>query len=352
MSSIGSLAAVPLFAVALLPAFSCSRESGGEGAARSAEPAMRALAHEEPPAPSGGSAAAPELPPSGEVVIVPSGEALTVLASQVSVTRLLERLSSSVGFELVVLDLEDRPVDVLAVGATMADVLAQALEGVPYTVRFDVRDGHSRLASLVVGAEPDQQLAGRERGEGSGRAEERKLAGREKDERTGAEKAGRADPEEARARAGSPGAADLERRARFLAGRPEREAARRADALADLESSDASTRRSAVQMLDPDSPDDAERLARICGEDGDYRVRVAAVEQLELADSRAAVAAVTGALSDPEAEVVLAAVKALRLLGDASAVPRVQPLLEHESGEVRSQAAALVELLQKGEPAE
>jgi hypothetical protein len=265
---------------------------------------------------------------------------VTVLANQASLTRLVRGLSRSFGFELELLAFEDRPVEVRAVGATLGGVLAETLEGVPYAVRYGVRDGRSRLVWLAVGEGSEKPIAERLREAGRLKEEEQKLAEREKERN------------EHRERSRSPTPEEAERTARFLAERTQREAARRAEALEDLRSRDSETREAAAQMLDPGVPADVDRLAALAAYDDDFEVRVAAVEQLELSSSRAAARAVAEALRDPQPEVVVAAVKALRLLGDSSTVPMVQPLLEHENEDVRVQAEALLELLQKAEPAQ
>jgi hypothetical protein len=328
-----------IFAVLLGP-ISCTCESRETGAAHSTAGLPRATQEEAESSAVARRATQPGLPAPGEIEIVPTGETVTVLANQASLTQLVRGLSRSFGFELELLAFEDRPVEVRAVGATLGDVLAEALEGVPYAVRYGVRDGRSRLAWLAVGEGSTKPIAARLREPGKLEEEEQKLAEREKERN------------EHRERSRSPTPEEAERTARFLAERTQREAARRAEALEDLRSRDSETREAAAQMLDPGVPADVDRLAALAAYDDDFEVRVAAVEQLELSSSRAAARAVAEALRDPQPEVVVAAVKALRLLGDSSTVPMVQPLLEHENEDVRVQAEALLELLQKAEPAQ
>jgi hypothetical protein len=324
----------------LVAALSCSPEDGETEAARSTEPVARAPASEAPSTPARTEAALPEPPGRGEVVIVPADGTITVLANQVLISDLLSRLARAADFELLLSEFADRPVDVFAVGATLGDVLAQALEGVPYIARYGARDGRSRLVLVAVGEGSEDAVASVEDPRTDETASEPGEKGKKEGEgRDPARTARRADP------------VDPAQRARFRAARAEREAARRAETLGELDSPDAETRRDAVQMLDADIPADVDRLARILGSDEDYRVRVAAIEQLEFADSSLAAETITGALSDPQAEVILAAVKALRIRPDPRAAPRLKPLLEHANPEVRDQAKALVELLEDGEPA-
>lgn len=331
-----------LVLAALLGPSSCSRDSTEKDAAPAAEAVIQSLQEEKVPEPVLEGTTHPELPASGEVVIRPSGETVTVLANQASVTGLLRQLSQTFGFELELLEFEDRPARVYAVETTLGDVLEQALEGIPYAVRYGVRNGRSRLAWLAVG-ERTRKVRAKARREEAERKEEQ----REEDE-TEAER----EEEELQERTRPRRADDAERRDLFLAERADREAVRITEAYEDLESRDPETRQEAVQMLDPETPADLDSLARVAAYDEDYRVRVAAVEQLELSGTRTAVEAITGALWDPQPEVVVAAIKALRLLGDSNTVPMVEPLLGHENREVRAQAEELVELLQERQPTE
>ena len=352
------IARILLMLAVLLGPISCSRDSAEKDAAPTAEAVIQShqeLQEGKIPQPLPEGASHPELPASGEVAIRPSGETVTVLANQASVTKLVKRLSQAYRFELELLEFEDRPVGVFAVDTTLGDVLEQALEGIPYAVRYGVESGRSRLVWLAVGKKAGKAIAKPRRKGETGGEDERKEQKRKEDKwEEDQEKEGLAEQEEEEReeRTLPRRADDAERRNLFLAGRADREAVRRTEAYEDLASRDPETRQDAVQMLDPETPTDVNNLARVAAYDEDFRVRIAAVEQLELSGSRTAVEAITGALWDPEAEVVVAAVKALRLLGDSNTVPMVEPLLGHENREVRDQAEELVELLREREPTE
>jgi hypothetical protein len=356
MKPIPNLTALTLVMLAVaLGTTSCSRESAEKDRAPSTAPAVRSLQEEGAPEPVPEDSGQPELPASGEIVIRPSGEGVTVLANQASATRLVRLLSRSFGFDLELLEFQDRPVAVYAVDTSLGDVLEQALEGIPYAVRYGARSGRSRLAWLAVGERSGGTVAELEREREEPQEEQRKEDRLEEDEPKGEQEEWEKEAqeeEERRERTRPLRADDAERRNRFLAEREHRDTVRRTENLEALESSDPETRQEAVQMLDPETPADVHSLAQIAVRDQDYRVRIAAVEQLELSGSRTAVEAITGALWDPEAEVVVAAVKALRLLGDSNTVPMVEPLLGHENREVRDQARELVELLREREPSE
>ena len=356
MKSIPNFTAhVLLMLAVLLGPISCSRDSSEKNVAPAAQPVTQSLQEENVPKPPAEGAAHPELPASGEVAIRPSGETVTVLANRASLAKLVKRLSQAYRFELVLLEFEDRPVGVFAVDTTLGDVLEQALEGIPYAVRYGVEGGRSRLVWLAVGENAGKAIAEpRRKGETGGEDErkEQKRKGDKWEEDQEKEELAEQEEEEREERTRPRRADDAERRDLFLAGRADREAVRMTETFEDLESRDPETRQEAVQMLDPETPADLDSLARVAAYDENYRVRVAAVEQLELSGTRTAVEAITGALWDPQPEVVVAAIKALRLLGDSNTVPMVEPLLGHENREVRAQAEELVELLQERQPTE
>jgi hypothetical protein len=356
MNLIPDLTAYILLVLAVLLApLSCSRDSAEKDAAPDAEAVVQSLQEEKVPGPVLEDTTHPELPASGEVLIRRSGATVTVMANQVSTTGLLRRLSQTFGFELELLEFEDRAAGVYAVDTTLGNVLEQVLEGIPYAVRYGVESGRSRLVWLAVGEKAGKEIARSRREEESQRDDEREEERRKADELEEDEEKKRQDDreeEEGQERSRPLRADEAERRDLFLAGRADREAVRMAQTFEDLESRDPETRQDAIQMLDPETPTDLNSLANAVAYDKDFRVRVAAVEQLELSGSRTAVEAITGALWDPEAEVVVAAVKALRLLGDTNTVPMVEPLLAHENREVRDRARELVELLQEREPSE
>jgi hypothetical protein len=79
--------------------------------------------------------------------------------------------------------------------------------------------------------------------------------------------------------------------------------------------------------------------------DPDPRVRAAATVGLEESEEFAALQALVGALSDPNAEVVVEAIDSLEFAGDASVVPKLQPLLAHPDPRVRKAAADAIRLL-------
>lgn len=344
MKSISNLTSRALLTLAvLLCPISCSRESAEKGPAPAAGQVIQPVQAERASRSALDGAIQPELPAIGEIVILPSDETVTVLANQVSVTRLAERLSEFFAFDLVLLEFEDRLIRVFAVDTTLGEVLELALEGIPYAVRYGVENERSRLEWLAVGGGGEKAIAGLKRGKG--RRDEDEWKKHKPTQREGEEK-------ERRERTRPLRPDDAQRRDRFLAERADREAVRWDETLDDLESRDPQARQRGVEMLDSETPADVDYLASVIAQDDDLRVRVAAVEQLEFSESRAGVEAITRALWDPEAEVVVAALKALRLLGDSSTVSTVQPLLGHDSSDVRHHTEELVELLQESEPAE
>jgi HEAT repeat protein len=146
-----------------------------------------------------------------------------------------------------------------------------------------------------------------------------------------------------------------ERRARFAALPPEeqkrrlearaaRKRAARAALTPKLADPDPEVRRVAVAQLDADT-EGSQRLVEILAHDPDPRVRAEAAGQLSYTDSIAGVRSLIRALGDPDPGVVAAAIDSLTFAGDASVVPDLRPLLEHADRHVRQAAARAIEFL-------
>lgn len=141
------------FAV-LLCQLSCSGESDERVDTPSAELVSQSLQVDGDSKPGVTGAPSPDLPAPGEIVILSLDDGtVTVLANQASATRLLRRLSKSFEFELLLGEFEDRRVQVFAVNTTLGDVHGQALEGIPYALRYGVKNERSQTRVAGTGRE-------------------------------------------------------------------------------------------------------------------------------------------------------------------------------------------------------
>lgn len=235
------------------------------------------------------------------------GRRITLHASAAPRRGLLEMLARELDFELAAPDVGSEPVTTDVEGVRLDELVPQLLPDRAFRIdyRLDPAGGPHRVARLEVAplgavtpprpavpeAPPEPQLAG---------------AG--------------PDPDEAPVEpAASPDAIDWK------------------ELLLRLDDADADERIDALEEIDPDGEGlalIADRLAR----DPDPRVRAVAAEQLEFADTLAAVDALVLALSDPDREVVLAAIDALELTDDRTVVRELELLLDHPDEEIREAA--------------
>ncbi len=297
----------------LAPAAGCGRppDATPAGAAPPATADARADAQAGDPESAAGSA--PE-PGPGSVRLRVDEHGLTLVANATPRRPLLEELAARLHFELVASDLGNEPVSAHVERGRLEDALPQLLADRSYRVdhRYDAvtrRHEVTRLevaprGAAVFSAPPPATPAGApEKPDASG--------GPGRDAVAGVERAD-AGPETA------PSGDGVDWKALVLR----------------LDDADAEERIDALNEIDPDGDGLAliiDRLTR----DPDPRVRAAAAENLEDADTLAGVDALVRALSDPDKQVVLAAIDALEFTEDYTVVENLLPLLNHPDPEIR-----------------
>ena len=284
------------------------------------------------PAPLSETPELPALPGAGAIFVEVTQRGVTALANEAPQLEVLRRLESAVGFALVLGEIdEDRPISLRLADDALEVVLAQALTGIPYRLRYEVDEttgGHS-LAVVAAGD------VGR-RGLGAEERMELRRRGRETIERKRREM----EEQERRAQALSP-----EERERLRQETLEERRESEAQIARDLESPDAWVRAEAAQRIEAVG-EGIGRLGEILASDPDVQVRVAAANQLSDSDSAGSTNSLLAALDDPSSEVVIEALESLQFVGDESLIPAIQPMLTHPDAQVREIAADTIDFLE------
>lgn len=117
----------------------------------------------------------------------------------------------------------------------------------------------------------------------------------------------------------------------------EANAAERAEMLSELDNPDPEKRADAIFWIDLDA-ESLDRLIAQLQSDPDPEVRASIVDRLGDEESTAALAAVTGALQDPDPVVVLRAIEVLELNAEDWLIPELERLRVHPDPEVREAA--------------
>lgn len=282
--------------------------------------APQAPSPSEAPAPA--SETATPSPQAGGVRMRLDGQRITLHASGAPRRGLLEMLARELDFELVAPDLGSEPVSADVEDMDFAELVPRLLPDRAFRIdyRLDAVGGPHRVARLEVAplgasvpprpAPPTTPTPGA-------------------DDRLAGEPAPEPGPDAAEEPDESPEAVDWKQ------------------LLLRLDDADADERIDALEEIDPDGEGlalIADRLAR----DPDPRVRVVAAEQLEFADTLAAVDALVLALSDPDRQVVLAAIDALELTDDQTVVNELEQLFDNPDDEIREAARDAVEFIRMG----
>ena len=291
---------------------------------------LLACGRADPPPPAAASAAPEELraetldpPPAGEVLFQISDERLTLIANAAPHRTILDVLAEQLDFEVVASDIGVEPVTLRIEDAHLRDALPRLLPDRAYRVayRYDRTSGRHELSRLEIAprgatvfvALPDYVI-----------------------------------PEFVPELGDTRGIAPPVSGTKLLSppdphSQPEAEVAWQALVLR-LDDADAEERIEALNLIDPGGNGlllIVDRLAR----DPDPRVRSAAAEKLEFADTLAGVDALVSALDDPDKQVVLAAIDALELTDDYTVTQDLARLLEHPDEEIREAAADAIDFI-------
>jgi HEAT repeat protein len=122
----------------------------------------------------------------------------------------------------------------------------------------------------------------------------------------------------------------------------EAHAAEQAELLSELDSSDPEARADAADWIDLEGKA-LERMISLLKSDPDADVRATIVDRLGEDASPSALAALVGALQDPDPEVVLQAIEVLEFEAEEWVIPELEPLLRHSDEEVREAAEDAIE---------
>jgi hypothetical protein len=276
------------------------------------------------PRPDGGpgseASAALAMPPDGQIRLRIAGDRITLHASAAPRLGLLESLARELDFALVTHELGNDPVSIRVDGLPLSELLSELLPGRSFRVDHGVdlaRGGHRVVRVEVWGPDGEPPPTADDDDAAEGLASEPTGAG--------------ADTPDAPDTAEQPAPEDPER-------------VDWKELLVRLDDADAEERLEALGEIDPDGEGLTlvmDRLAR----DPDPRVRAAAAEKLEFADTLAAVDALVLALNDPETSVVLAAIDALEFSEDPTVVADLALLLDHPDPEVREAAQDAIEFI-------
>ncbi len=125
----------------------------------------------------------------------------------------------------------------------------------------------------------------------------------------------------------------------------EAHAAEQAELLSELDSSDPEARIDAADWIDLKGQG-LERMISLLKSDPDAEVRATIVDRLGEETSPSALAALVGALRDPDPEVVLQAIEVLEFEAEEWLIPELEPLLAHFDPEVRETAEDAIEFLE------
>ncbi len=272
------------------------------------------------------------MPSAGRVRLRVDKGLVTLRANSAPRRVLIESLARELDFELVASDLGSEPISAQADAEPLRDVLPRLLPDRVYRVehRIDALGrGHevARLEIAPLGATGFASAAPGSSDEAS------------------ASQPGPAEPETPATAAETPtGVARTDGSPGGEADEAHDEEHDWKELLRRLDDSDPDERIEALAEIDPDGeglPLITDRLAR----DPDPRVRVAAAEQLDLADSLQEVDALLEALKDPHRDVVLAAIESLAMTDDPTVVPELQALLVHDDREIRLNATEVIQFL-------
>lgn len=315
-----------LFAGLLLLATACGREE--------ADPTLSAPPREAP------AASGLSFPEPGSAWVEFADGRVSVLSNGANRLAVLQRLAEQADFELVIRDLERRALRLRIEDAGLGEALSAMLRGVRYSLEYDFDEdaGSQVLVRLTVG-EP-VEIAGPEPGPAA-RGEAREP------ERARREMAGeRFERLRERVSATSP-----EERERLREKHAARAEEMEPELLEQLRDGDPEMRADAVSELPLEGEgargeERLERVAKVLTGDPDPRVRMAAAQRLGESDAQGAVAALVGALADPEREVVLEAIDALEDIDDPSAIPDLEALLQDPDPGIREAAEFAIEYLQ------
>ena len=257
-----------------------------------------------------------QLPGAGKFWVAVSERGVSAGANKASLVLLLEELGRQLEFEVdvrqpfrrrwVTLQASDEPVEV---------VMARALAGSPYSLRYEADERGERTALAAVEVRRARAPGTTERGLARG-ASERRLA--------------RLEARQRRRDAASP--EDREKRREGRRRVAEQHRARRAE-------SGPNPRESGPRGLLANEPDSFERISGLLRNDPDPAVRIAAAELIFDSDSAAALGELLAALDDPNPEVVLASIDLLEYEGDETLIPAVERLADHPDPRVREAVA-------------
>lgn len=305
--------------LALVLALACGGSEPPPHTAGAAPPTKTAPS----PAPEAPSAEAAAPPTTGHARIRITDEGLTLIAIDTPRRPLLEVLAAQLDFKLVPGDVGSEPVTVRIEGGHLRDALPSLLPDRAYRVeyRFDKQTGRHQVARLEIApsgaiafvAPPDYVVP-----DYVPDLEGPFPAARFGSQPDGVPPTGT----EGRSRA------DVDWKALVLR----------------LDDADADERIEALDQIDPEGdglPLIVDRLAR----DPDPKVRAAAAEKLEFADTLAGVDALVRALSDPDKQVVLAAIDALEFTEDYTVTQDLATLLDHPDEEIREAAEDAIDFI-------
>jgi len=276
---------------------------------------------QEPPAPDAATRTETEpaterpLPRVGDACVNYSDGRVTVRCKGLLQLAVLEQLAEQAGFEIVAGKTHARPITLQIERASLVDAIASVLDGLSYTLRYDLDEasGARILARVEIGKVLEKDAA--------------KLA-----------KATPTNPLHPSDPAANAAIRSAERAAADEIELPDAEgAAEQAELLSNLDSPDPEARADAVDWIELDA-EALRRVVSLLESDPDPEVRATIVDRLGDEESPAAVAALIGALRDPDPEVVLRAIEALEIAGGAWLIPEIEPLLTHSDPEVREAA--------------
>ena len=258
---------------------------------------------------SGDSMTAPDqAPPAPGDAQVEYRDGLVTLRSDGSLQfAILEQLAAQAGFAIIAGRVDPRPITLEIERAPLLDAIALILDGLTYAVEydFDEASGTRTLARVAIGGA---------RGYGS------------------ASPAKTPDPTALRKRDQV-----TETRSDQTESNSDEYSAEQAEVLADLNDPDPEVRADAIFWVDLDG-EVLEQMISLLKSEPDAEVRASIVERLGDEESPAAIAAVTGALQDPDPEVVLQAIEVLEFDAEGWLIPELERLLAHPDPEVREAA--------------
>jgi hypothetical protein len=297
---------------------------GGREETVEAAPAPQVPSVTPPRAPQSGSDE-PALPERGAALVRLSPQGVTLLANEAPRLGVLRELEREARFRLEMAEGATLAgaITLRAVDASLDEVLARLLQGVPYAVHYGVEQETGDRVLRLVSVGQTQPPGGSETV-----ATAPSSRPRSDERRAGA--------------ARRPGPIEDERE------REERRAAAQAAFIGDLESPDPAIRADAAQFMMPDEQA-IPLLSNLLATDPNPSVRAAAAKTLgDSRDSPDAVRALVRALRalrDPDPDVVVASLDALDWIGEATVAPELEFLLEDPVPRVREAAAETIESL-------